>query len=70
MSIPEIHQQYLEILSSDKSEIEQDEALAGLMTDMEREFSIPVLLNEEWETSNKAVSALYQMISNSRTTIW
>lgn len=42
------------------------EALAGLMTEMERTFNIPSINNEAYNKNNKEIIALYRDISNSR----
>lgn len=57
---------YESILHSDMSEKEKARKFARLMTDMEKEFNIPVLRNEEWEKQNKPVVALYRKISMTR----
>ena len=58
---------YESILHSDLSAKEKNRQFARLMTDMEREFNIPIIRNLEWEKKNKAVVALYRKISMSRT---
>lgn len=60
------NQIYESILHSDVSEKEKARKFARLMTDMEKEFKIPVLRNIEWEKQNKAVVALYRKVSMSR----
>lgn len=40
--------------------------LASLMEEMERDYKIPSLRNEAWESQNQAVIALYRKISMSR----
>jgi hypothetical protein len=67
MTIKEYNERYEEILhSSDLNSKEKTMELADLMTDMEYEFKIPMLRNEEWEKDNKKVIALYRKISMSR----
>lgn len=41
-------------------------ALSSLMTDMERQFNIPLLRDIEWEKHNQEVINLYRMIADSR----
>lgn len=60
------HQIYESILLSDLSEKEKSRQFARLMSELEREYNIPVLRDEEWEKQNKAVVALYRKISMSR----
>lgn len=67
--LSEIHQRYENIIHSNKLDTEKDKDLAALMTDMEQEFRIPLLRNEEWEVENRPVIALYRIISESRTTL-
>lgn len=62
-----LNQIYESILHSDLTDKEKNRQFARLMTDMEREFNIPILRNEQWEKQNKAVVALYRKISMSRT---
>jgi hypothetical protein len=67
MTIKEYNERYEEILHSDDlNSKEKTMELADLMTDMEYEFKIPMLRNEEWEKDNKKVIALYRKISMSR----
>lgn len=57
---------YESILHSDLSDKEKSRKFARLMTDMEKEFNIPVIKDEEWEKQNKPVVALYRKISMTR----
>ena len=61
-----INEKYESILHSDLTNKEKSRQFARLMTDMEREFNIPVLRDSKWEKENKAVVALYRKISMSR----
>ena len=47
----------------------RDRQLAELMTEMEKQFNIPMLRNETWEKENRTVIALYRKISLSRGTL-
>ncbi|WAH39507.1 hypothetical protein [Alicyclobacillus dauci] len=67
--LSDIHRKYEDIIRSDMPPYEKDKALARLMTDMEREFHVPALKNEQWEAENKPIIALYRVISESRTTL-
>ncbi|SDM42089.1 hypothetical protein [Bacillus sp. OK048] len=64
MNLSDIEKEYATILHS--SDEQKDVKLAGLMTKLEREFSIPMLKDEQWERNNKAVIAMYRKISISR----
>lgn len=44
----------------------KDVLLAGLMTDMERIFEIPMFRDEQWERDNHCVISTYREISNMR----
>jgi hypothetical protein len=65
--LAEINKTYESIIHSDWSSKEKDKALALLMSQMEREFQIPTIRNEEFERKNRSVIALYRKISSSRT---
>uniref|UniRef100_UPI001A9070F5 hypothetical protein n=1 Tax=Alicyclobacillus suci TaxID=2816080 RepID=UPI001A9070F5 len=52
---------YVSIIQGKKG-VDRDRALALLMTDMEREYEIPLLYNRTWVQENKAAYKLYQMI--------
>lgn len=45
---------------------QRDLRLAALMTEMERQFRIPALKNDEWEADNPAVADLYREVSYAR----
>lgn len=62
--LKEFENQFKEIIKCDDQR--KDIRLSKLMTEMEREFGIPILKNEEWEKNNKSVVALYRKISMSR----
>jgi len=57
---------YESLISSNKSYHEKSDQLGMLMTEMEKEFEIPILKSKSWERENKAVTALYRKISISR----
>lgn len=67
MTLAQFNKRYEEIIHADLPIGEKDRRLAALMTEMEREFNIPVLRNGAWEKGNKTVIALYRKISMSRT---
>jgi hypothetical protein len=60
------NQEYEKILHDELSEDQKSRKYANLMTEMEREFKIPMLRNEEWEKENRKIIALYRKISMSR----
>lgn len=65
--LKKFEQEFKNIL--ERQDLEQDRKdiqLSALMTDMEREFKIPMLKNEDYEKENKDVIALYRKISRSR----
>jgi hypothetical protein len=57
-------QKYSEIVKL--SEPKRTQELAGLMTKMENQFSIPGLNDEKWNAENKEVIKIYREISNAR----
>jgi hypothetical protein len=66
MSLKEINQEYENIMHSNLSADKKTRMLSELMTQMEGEFSIPMLRKPEWENQNRKVIALYRKISRSR----
>jgi len=66
MKFSEINRQYEIIMESSESQHIKATKLARLMTDMEGFFSIPMMKNEEYESKNRKVMALYRKISRSR----
>lgn len=64
--LAEIHKKYEEIMQAKITSHERDRKLSALMTDMERQFKIPILRDESWEKDNKATIALYRKLSMSR----
>jgi len=68
--LAQIHHQYVVIVRSNLQSLsDKDFALAGLMSNMKPEFHIPAMHDAKWEQDNKAVIALYRIISESRTTL-
>lgn len=61
------NQIYENIMFSDESLEEKDRQLARLMSELERQYKIPIIRDPEWEKQNRAVIALYRKISMSRT---
>ena len=64
--LAQYHKQYEDIMSGDMSRDERNRRLAALMTEMEAEYNIPLVRDEEWERRHKAIIALYRKISQSR----
>ena len=58
--------EYEKILYSDLSDEQKDVEYKSLMSEMEYEFKVPVLRDEQWEKDNRAVIALYRKIAKSR----
>ena len=50
----------------DFTRFQKDKKLAEIMTEMEREFRIPIFRNLEWEKNNHKVIRTYREISNMR----
>ncbi|ASB89344.1 hypothetical protein ACH95_22655 [Bacillus glycinifermentans] len=69
MILSEYQNRYEDILNSNFTEKTKDEKLAILMTELEKEFCIPILKNPEWERENRKVLALYRKISMTRSFI-
>lgn len=66
MTLSDYQKQYEDIIHSAFSEKTKDEKLANLMTELEKEFCIPILKDSKWENNNKKVIALYRKISMTR----
>nr|WP_012477122.1 hypothetical protein [Heyndrickxia coagulans]ABJ99985.1 hypothetical protein [Heyndrickxia coagulans] len=66
MDLKEINERYEKIILSNTPQDEKDKQLAGLMSEMETDFNIPMLRRPEWERENRSVIALYRKIANSR----
>jgi len=65
-TLNEINKEYGNIIHYSLKEPTRSHRLAALMTEMEREFKVPAIRNEGWESQNKAVITLYRQISLSR----
>ncbi|WDL97837.1 hypothetical protein [Alicyclobacillus sp. ALC3] len=48
---------------------DRDAALSLLMTNMERQYHIPMQAHPEWNAKHRKVITLYRKIADSRTTI-
>jgi hypothetical protein len=66
VKLSDINKRYEEIMLSNDSQQVKTTKLSNLMTEMEGVFSIPMLRNDEWESENRKVIALYRKISKSR----
>lgn len=66
MDLKTINQDYEKILQSKTSNYDKAVQFGRLMSIMEKEFSVPLLKNQEWENQNRKVIALYRKISRSR----
>ncbi len=58
--------EYEKVFYSGLSDEQKSVEYGSLMTEMENEFKIPTLRNQEWEKENRSVIALYRKISKSR----
>jgi hypothetical protein len=66
VTLSEINKRYEDIMFSNDSQQVKTTKLSNLMTEMEELFSIPMLRDDEWESENRKVIALYRKISKSR----
>lgn len=66
LELKNINQIYENIIHSKLANDVKDQQLAELMTAMEKEYSIPLLRDQEWENQNRKVIAMYRKISESR----
>lgn len=64
-TLAEFNKEYEDIIHNLK-EPKRSRALADLMTDLEGTFKFPMQSNQEWESKNRSVIALYRKISLSR----
>lgn len=64
--LSDFNEEYEKIMRSPITQYTKDVKLAELMTIMEKEFSVPMLKDVEWERNNRKVIAMYRKISNSR----
>lgn len=64
-SLSDYQREYESIIHADQPR--KDILLADLMTEMEKQFKIPMLRNEEWERENVKVIAMYRKLSITRT---
>ena len=62
-----IRLEYEKMKADDRySQQQKNEKYGSLMTTMEREFNIPLLVGEEFEQLDNDVKELYLMLSNAR----
>lgn len=66
MRLDEYEKRFEFILEMDSKKSEKNLLLSGLMTDLERNFHVPMMKNEAWEHENSEVYALYRKIADSR----
>ena len=64
VSVRQTYAQYEEALRLPQEQ--RDMELARLMTAMEREFHIPLLADEDWETEHHPIMALYRIVAANR----
>lgn len=63
-SLADYQQEYEEIIHSDQPK--RDMLLVALMTEMEKQFKIPVPRNKEWERDNPEIAAMYRKLTITR----
>lgn len=66
MRLDEYEKRFEFILEMDRKQSEKDRLLSGLMTDLERNFHIPMVKDETWEQENPEVYVLYRKVADSR----
>ncbi len=66
MELIEITSRYNRVLSSQRDQYEKDKAYAAIMTDMEKQFQIPMMKDEGYEKDHSDILDLYRRISMSR----
>lgn len=64
-SLLDYQREYEKIIHADQPR--KDILLVGLMTEMEKQFKIPVIRNEEWERENSKIMAMYRKLRITRT---
>ncbi|KAA0940639.1 hypothetical protein FQ087_21885 [Sporosarcina sp. ANT_H38] len=64
-SLSDYQREYEKIIHTDQPR--KDILLSSLMTEMEKQFKIPMLRNEVWERENIKVIAMYRKLSITRT---
>jgi len=63
-SLSDYQREYERIIHADQPR--KDILLAGLMTEMKKQFKIPIPRNEEWERENTMVLAMYRKLTITR----
>lgn len=63
-SLADYQLEYEEIIHSDQPK--RDMLLVALMTEMEKQFKIPVPRNKEWERDNPEIAAMYRKLTITR----
>lgn len=63
-TLPQINVAYEEIMQL--SEPKKSHLLADLMSEMERDYKIPMVRSEAWEKENRVIIAMYRKLSISR----
>ncbi|WP_339249354.1 hypothetical protein NSQ43_08750 [Sporosarcina sp. FSL W8-0480] len=64
-SLADYQREYEIIIFADQPK--KDLLLAGLMTEMEKQFNIPFPRNRAWEKENPKINAMYRKIAITRT---
>lgn len=63
-SLADYQREYEEIIFSDQPK--RDMLLVGLLTEMEKQFKIPMPRNKEWEREHPEIIAMYRKITITR----
>lgn len=59
-SLADYQREYEAIIHADQPR--RDMLLVGLMTEMEKQFKIPMPRNKEWERENPEIAAMYRKL--------
>ncbi|WP_060205778.1 hypothetical protein [Sporosarcina koreensis] len=63
-SLADYQREYEEIIHADQPK--RDMLLVGLMTEMEKQFKIPMPRNKEWERESPEIAAMYRKLMITR----
>ncbi|MCM3710320.1 hypothetical protein [Sporosarcina luteola] len=59
-SLADYQREYEDIIFADRPK--RDMLLAGLMTEMRKQFKIPMPRNKDWERENSEIAAMYRKL--------
>jgi len=63
-SLADYQKEYEKIIHSDQPK--RDMLLVGLMTELEKQYKIPIPRNKEWERENPEIAAMYRKLMITR----